>query len=130
WVRDARDCGMVVAFDYADSTASMASRAPDEWLRTYRGHQRGEQTLRGLGLQDITCDVAIDQLPKPTRVERQAEWLRRHGLHELGDEGKRVWEERKHLGDLEAMRARSRVNEAEALLDPSGLGGFAVLEWS
>ena len=30
---------------------------------------------------------------------------------------------------LEAMRMRSRVSEAEALLDPSGLGGFAVLEW-
>ena len=27
------------------------------------------------------------------------------------------------------MKARSRVNEAEALTDPSGLGAFRVLEW-
>jgi len=27
------------------------------------------------------------------------------------------------------MKARSRVREAEALLDPNGLGGFTVLEW-
>jgi hypothetical protein len=27
------------------------------------------------------------------------------------------------------MRMRSRVSEAEALLDPEGLGGFSVLEW-
>ena len=27
------------------------------------------------------------------------------------------------------MRARSRVREAEALVDPSGLGGFSVVEW-
>ena len=33
------------------------------------------------------------------------------------------------IGDLEAVKARSRVGEAEALLDPSGLGAFRVLEW-
>ena len=32
--------------------------------------------------------------------------------------------------DLAAMAMRSRVREAEALLDPSGLGGFTVLEWA
>ena len=37
--------------------------------------------------------------------------------------------ERKHIGDLQAVRARSRVTEAAALTDPAGLGGFAVLEW-
>ena len=31
--------------------------------------------------------------------------------------------------DLTAMRMRSRVNEAEALLDPAGLGAFWVGEW-
>jgi len=28
------------------------------------------------------------------------------------------------------MRMRSRVREAEALLDPAGLGSFSVLEWA
>jgi hypothetical protein len=27
------------------------------------------------------------------------------------------------------MRMRSRISEAEALLDPGGLGGFLVAEW-
>ncbi len=130
WVREARECGTVVTFDYADSTASLAHRDPAEWLRTYQGHRRGDHPLARLGEQDITCEVAVDQLPKPSRIETQAEWLRSHGIDELVDEGRRVWEERKHLGDLEAMRARSRVNEAAALTDPSGLGGFTVLEWS
>ena len=60
---------------------------------------------------------------------RQAEWLRAHGIDELVDEGRRVWSERAAVADLEALRARSRVSEAEALLDPTGLGGFRVLEW-
>jgi SAM-dependent MidA family methyltransferase len=129
WVREARECGAVLAFDYADTTASMASRDPAEWLRTYRGHHRGGVPLHDLGSQDITCEVAIDQLPAPTRVSAQADWMRAHGIDELVEEGRRIWEERKHVADLEAMRARSRVNEAAALLDPDGLGGFCVMEW-
>ena len=111
------------------TTASMASREASEWLRTYKGHQRGSAPLRDLGSQDITCEVAVDQLPAPTRVTSQATWLRAHGIDELVEEGKRIWQERKHIGDLEAVRARSRVNEATSLTDPASLGGFAVLEW-
>ena len=40
-----------------------------------------------------------------------------------------MWDERAARGDLAALRARSRVREAEALTDPSGLGGFSVVEW-
>ena len=40
-----------------------------------------------------------------------------------------TWNERAHLGDLEAVKARSRVSEGDALLDASGLGAFRVLEW-
>src|SRR4051794_7925818 len=56
WIRDARERGRVVVFDYADTTVSMARREPAEWLRTYRRHQRGEHPLRALGEQDITCE--------------------------------------------------------------------------
>ena len=59
----------------------------------------------------------------------QADFLRAHGLDDLVAEGRRVWAERAHLGDLEALQARSRVSEAEALTDPTGLGAFRVLEW-
>jgi len=83
-------------------------------------------------MQDITCEVAIDQLAavrEPDRVSAQAAFLRVHGIDLLVEEGRRVWRERAAVGDLEAVRARSRVRESEALLDPSGLGAFRVLEW-
>ena len=133
WVRDARQLagpgGVVVAFDYASTTEEMARRPWSEWVRTYRHHRRGSHPLEHLGEQDITCEVAIDQLPPPTRETSQADWLRAHGIEALVEEGRTIWRERAAIGDLEAVRARSRVGEADALLDPGGLGGFRVLEW-
>ena len=38
-----------------------------------------------------------------------------------------TWEARAHVGDLEAVRHRSRVTEAAALVDPAGLGAHRVL---
>ena len=73
--------------------------------------------------------MAVDQLPDRMAVTTQTDFLTTHGIAGLVDEGRRLWKERAHLGDLAALRARSRVTESEALLDPSGLGGFTVLEW-
>lgn len=134
WLRDATGLagvgGRVVALDYARSTADLADRPWTDWLRTYRRHERGGPPLVALGSQDITADVPVDQLtPTPTLDRSQAEWLAAHGLDELVAEGRRVWAERAHIGDLAALRARSRVNEAAALTDPAGLGAFRVLEW-
>lgn len=135
WATEARSlagpAGRVVAFDYATTTADLASRPQGEWLRTYRSHGHGADPLEALGTQDITCEVAVDQLGiTPTSNRSQADWLRDHGLEDLVAEGRRIWEERAHLGDLDAVRARSRVTEADALLDPAGLGAFRVLEWT
>jgi hypothetical protein len=47
----------------------------------------------------------------------------------LVDEGRRFWEEHASAPDLTALRMRSRISEAEALTDPSGLGAFLVAEW-
>jgi hypothetical protein len=60
----------------------------------------------------------------------QADALRAWGIDDLVADGRRIWNERAHVGDLAAMRARSRVREADALLDPEGLGGFMMLRWS
>jgi len=131
WVRDARAIATRVAvFDYADTTESLAARPWREWLRTYCGHDRGSHPLTDLGEQDITCEVAVDQLPPPSSNSSQADWLRAHGIDALVDEGRRVWTERAAVGDLAALKARSRATEADALLDPAGLGAFRVLEWS
>jgi SAM-dependent MidA family methyltransferase len=116
----------VILFDYGTrTTAELVGR---EWLRTYREHGRGGDPLENPGTQDITTDVAFDQLG-PDTLTTQAEWLRAHGIDALVDEARATWRERAHLGDLEALQARSRVTEADALLDPAGLGGFLVAEY-
>lgn len=135
WVREALalvDRGRLVVVDYADTTSGMAHRPWTDWLRTYRGHARGAHPLEHLGEQDVTCDVAVDQLGatgRPTSDRSQAEFLRAHGIDALVAEGKAQWEAKAHAPDLEALAGRSRVREAEALLDPEGLGAHRVLEW-
>jgi SAM-dependent MidA family methyltransferase len=129
---DLLERGRVVVIDYASDTTAMSRRPWREWLRTFRGHERGEHPLRAPGTQDITCELALDQLARvrePDTVRTQAQFLRLHGLDELVEDGRRLWAERAHVGDLDAVRARSRVTEAEALTDPAGLGAFVVAEW-
>jgi SAM-dependent MidA family methyltransferase len=126
------DRGRVVAIDYMSETAAMARRPWRDWLRTYRSHERGEHPLRQPGTQDITCEVALDQLAAvrpPDAVRPQAQFLAFHGLDELVAEGRHTWAERAAVGDLAALAARSRIREAEALTDPDGLGAFTVAEW-
>ncbi len=138
WLAQARDRlerGRIIVIDYASaSTASLASRPWREWLRTYRGHERGEHYLRNPGTQDITCEVALDQLAaaggEPDAIRPQAQFLGRWGIDELVDEGRRVWAEQASRPNVAAMMMRSRVREAEALCDPAGLGAFIVLEYA
>ena len=123
-------CGSLLVVDYAvPLTAELALRPYRDWLRTYRRHERGEHYLRQPGRQDITTEVALDQLPEPDAVRSQSQWLKRWGIDDLVDEGRRYWEEHAARPDLAAMRMRSRISEAEALLDRDGLGGFTVVEW-
>jgi len=133
WVDHARSLvrrGTVLVIDYCSpTTAELALRPWRDWLRTYRTHERGAHYLAAPGSQDITSEVAIDQLPEPDAVRSQAQWLQLHGIDELVAEGKAYWEQHAARPDLAAMKMRSRVSEAEALLDPTGLGAFTVLEW-
>jgi SAM-dependent MidA family methyltransferase len=137
WLRDALAVagarGRVVVIDYATTTAELAGRPQDQWVRTYRGHRHGAGLLENLGEQDVTCEVAVDQLAtvkRPLLDRSQGEWLRASGIDELVAEGRAEWNERAHVGDLAAMKARSRAGESALLLDSAGLGGFRVLEWA
>jgi SAM-dependent MidA family methyltransferase len=125
--------GRVVAIDYARPlTAELAGLPQERWLRTYAAHGRGSAPLDAPGTQDITCDVALDQLgavAAPTEVRSQDAFLRAHGIDELVEEGRALWSQLGPAGGLRAIAGRSRVGEAEALLDPDGLGGFTVAEW-
>lgn len=126
--------GFLVVVDYADDLTSLAARGQRSWLRTYREHRRGHDPLEHPGGCDITCDVAVEHLRLAaarvglTALEEthQSTWLRELGIDQLVDDARRVWRERAHLGDLEAVAARSRVTEAEALTDPAGLGAHRV----
>jgi len=124
--------GRLIVLDYVRSTAELAQLPVEQWLRTYRAGGRGTDRLDDLGVQDITVDVAVDQLGLvrvPTRIEHQAHWLDRHGMAALEAAAAAGWRAGAARGDLRALADRSRVGEAVILRDPQGLGGFTVCEW-
>jgi SAM-dependent MidA family methyltransferase len=122
--------GRVVVIDYArQTTTALAMSSWRDWLRTYRGHTRGGHYLAAPGERDITADVALDQLPGPDAVTAQARFLEHWGIDELVEEGRAAWAGAAAAPDLRALTMRSRAREAEALLDPAGLGAFTVAEW-
>ena len=133
WVHNAQSllaAGTLLSFDYFTArTSTLALRPWREWLRTYRGHERGGHYLRDIGQQDITTEVSLDQLPEPHAVRTQAQFLQRWDIEALVDEGRTVWEQSAAAPTLAALRMRSRVREAESLLDPTGLGSFLAVEW-
>ena len=134
WVSAARSrlrSGSLLVIDYCrPTTASLVGRPWREWLRTYRGHERGDHYLAGPGSQDITVEIALDQLPAPDAVATQIEFLRQWGVDDLVADGERQWAANAAAPDLAALAMRSRAVEARALLDPSGLGAFVAAEWS
>jgi SAM-dependent MidA family methyltransferase len=125
--------GSVLVIDYCTPFTAIAAAAPwREWLRTYVGHERGGHYLKNPGSQDITCQVMIDQLSQvaePDGVRTQAQFLQMLGIDGLVAEGREAWTASASRPTLEVLKMRSRVSEAEALLDPAGLGSFSVLEW-
>ena len=133
WVRAAQRMlrqGTVTVFDYfTATTAELAARPWREWLRTYSAHGRGGHYLREPGTQDITAQVCLDQLPSPQVAGLQRDVLRQWGIDALVDEGRRAWAAAAARPDVAAMTMRSRTREAEALLEPEGLGGFVAASW-
>ncbi len=135
WITDMRSrigTGRLVVIDYAATTAQLAQRPDFGWMRTFQGHERGSHPLDSPGSQDITVDVALDQIQMNAPadvVESQSQFLTRFGIDDLVDEGRRTWEANSHAPGLSEIRGRSRIREAEALLEGRGLGGFTVLQW-
>ena len=133
WLSEAFDLigtGRIVVIDYV--LPSFPAPENHQWLRTYKGHGRGRSPLAEPGSQDITTDVDLRQLGTeriPDSIRMQHVWLHSLGISDLVEEGKRIWSENAANPNIEALAARSRSAEAEALLDPNGLGGFKVVEW-
>ena len=125
--------GVIVVIDYGAPVGELAARGQDGWLRTYRAQRRGTSPLDDPGSQDITADVPGEGLRRAAASAglsvltetTQAEWLRSLGVDELVEEARAAWHGRS-ANDLAALTARSRVHEADALLDPAGLGAHRV----
>jgi NADH dehydrogenase [ubiquinone] 1 alpha subcomplex assembly factor 7 len=138
WLRacaSALRAGRLVVVDYTATCAELVERGQDGWLRTYRNHDRGLPPLVAAGEQDITFDVPREYLVHAAarvgfELEReltQAEWLGELGVDGLVADARSEWDVRASIGDLEALRHRSRVTEGAALVDPNGLGAHRVL---
>ena len=136
WLRRASGLlrrGVIVIVDYSAPVEELAARGQAGWLRTYRAQRRGGPPLEHPGSQDITADVPVEALRRAAAAAgltvlaetTQAEWLRSLGVDELVEEARAAWHGRV-VTDLAAVAARSRVHEAEALLDPAGLGAHRV----
>jgi len=130
WLTEALDVfedGRVICFDYARTDSAEVE------IRTYAQHGEAGDPLRELGTKDITVDVDFSQLQRGVRTadnsRTQAQWLDEHGIDKLVEEGQQKWKATAQTGSLEAMWARSRIRESEALMDPTGLGNFMVMEW-
>jgi len=134
WVADTLrliERGRLVVFDYCTPAMSELAKRPwREWLRTFRQHERGGHYLQSPGEQDITTQVVVEQLPVPTSSATQADFLRQWDVDALVGEGREYWSRHASTPDLAAMKMRSRISEAEALLDLDGLGSFTALQWS
>ncbi len=133
WIRANRSASCrLLAFDYAAPIDVLAER-DGGWLRTFREHGAGTHWLDQPGSQDITTDLAVEQIVAAADgllMTSQAQYLRVHGIEALVREGREIWEAGAPAGGLAALKGRSRVREAETLLDPDGMGAFTVFEWA
>lgn len=123
--------GSVVVIDYGDLSENLVPRRKDGTLRTYRAHHLGPHPLDEPGETDITADVnftALLDVHSQTELVRQDEFLSRLGLRERLSRLRHLELEAARRGEeMERLRVRSLVTEAETLLHPRGLGDFRVL---
>jgi SAM-dependent MidA family methyltransferase len=121
--------GYVLIFDYGLTASELYG--PDRQtgtLRAFRGHHVSSDVLSSVGHQDITAHVDLDALANGARDcglevfqrTRQAEFLLGNGIEQVYAEARKTADE-----DWDAAtQLRSAVAR---LLDPQGMGGFAVV---
>lgn len=121
--------------DYGGSAEVLAERHLSSIVRTYRRHQNGLDWLQHPGETDITVDVnvtgvvdAIARAGREIRLMSQRDFVLEHGLDELIEDA--TYQERLFASTGEIMaqlESRSERLDFEALIDPTGLGGFQVI---
>ena len=133
----------------ADARQSTPARRASRLLRLRRHHRRpgrrdpgptgsgrspitSSRPIRSSspGSRDVTVVVPLDQLPPPTTTTTQADWLRRPRHRRARRRGTPSLGAHAAAPDLGACGCGAGSVEAEALVDPAGLGAFWVAEWS
>ena len=126
----ASDRGTLLVIDYMPpTTAALADRPWREWLRTYREHSAASTIWPRPARRTSRARSRSTSCRRPTRSARSRSGSSCTGSTNSSTRAGGTGSARGHAPDLAAMRMRSRVGEAEALLDPSGLGAFTVLEY-
>jgi SAM-dependent MidA family methyltransferase len=129
------EAGAVVAIDYGDTAENLVPRRRDGTLRTYRAHHLGPHPLDEPGATDITADVnftavaaAAVEAGASVTLWRQDDFLAAHGLRDRISQMRYRELELARAGDeIERLRIRTTLTEAETLMHPRGLGDFRVL---
>lgn len=127
--------GALVAVDYGGAVEEFEHRRTEGTIRTYRSHHLGPEPLAAPGATDITADVnfsaaaaAAEAAGARVEVHRQDDFLAALGLRDELSRLRREELELARSGDEFArLRVRSERTDAEALLNPRGLGDFRVL---
>jgi SAM-dependent MidA family methyltransferase len=121
--------GYVLIFDYGLPAADLYG--PDRatgTIRAFRGQHVSSSVLGAVGRQDITAHVDLDALEDGARqaglevIERarQAEFLLANGFEQ-------VYAEARTTADEDWASATQLRSAVTRLLDPRGMGGFAVV---
>ena len=121
--------GYVLVFDYGAPADALygADRAMGT-IRAFRGQHVSSDVLSGVGHQDITAHVDLDALEEGARraglevIERtrQAQFLLANGFE-------RIYAVLRETADQDWDAAALLRSAVTRLLDPRGMGGFAVV---
>jgi SAM-dependent MidA family methyltransferase len=138
WIRrvlGGLEAGALVAIDYGATAEELESRRVTGTLRTYRSHHLGPDPLYAPGETDITADVNFTALEAiaadagaTVELHRQDDFLADLGLRDVMRDLRQEELALARTGDeLARLQVRSRRTDAEALVNPRGLGDFRVL---
>ncbi len=129
------EAGALAIIDYGGTAEELEPRRITGTLRTYRSHHLGPDPLHAPGETDITADVnftallaAAEEAGASVELHRQDDFLSGLGLREIMSRLRHEELALARSGDeLARLQVRSRRIDAEALLNPRGLGDFRVM---
>ena len=128
--------GVLVVVDYVASARGAGRRAaPTAGCAptggtggaAHRSSRPAIRTSRSTCPRSTSCTPRAAPASSSPPTSPRPSGSRRSASKRSSTVARATWEARAHVGDLEAVRQRSRVTEAAALVDPAGLGAHRVL---